>query len=162
GNGFLEHSGLAWARVQWQGPNGTAAPINPTVPATAQGGGEVIVRDFGLLLRGADAGVGAAAWLPELDRLLLAGVCQSAWFVDTTAYTDFYRVRASLFNSAPLPANLREYDVPNAHASGATQPPGTPPQALGCAAGATPIPAVNPLDGRPYTRAAVLGLARRA
>ena len=49
-----QNNGLSWARVQWQGPNGVAAPVNPTVPATAQGVGEVIVRDFGLLLRGVD------------------------------------------------------------------------------------------------------------
>lgn len=235
GNGFLQNSGLAWARVQWQGPNGVAAPINPTVPATAQGVGEVIVRDFGLLLRGADGDVGAAAGLPAFDRALLAGVSQSAWFVDTfiaegfnagrgrahrvfdgaytqdgvgnwlglnqinqaegfaqqtsyvqrdgvpltpgqllrrpstdpflvdtTAYTDFFRVRASIFNTARLPANLREYNQPNAHSSAASLAPTTTANAVGCAIGGTPIPALNPLDGRPFARADVLGLARRA
>jgi hypothetical protein len=235
GNGFLQNSGLAWARVQWQGPNGVAAPINPTVPATAQGVGEVIVRDFGLLLRGADGDVGAAAGLPEFDRALLAGFSQSAWFVDTfiaegfnagrgrahrvfdgaytqdgvgnwlalnqlnrasgftqqspyvqengvpltpgellrrpatdpflvdtTTYTDFYRVRASVVNTARLPANLREYDQPNAHSSAATLTPTTTANDVGCAIGGTPIAALNPLDGRPFERADVLALARRA
>jgi hypothetical protein len=237
GNGFLQNAGLAWARVQWQGPNGVAAPINPTVPATAQGVGEVIVRDFGLLLRGADGRVGASAGLPAFDRALLVGVSQSAWFVDTfiaegfnaaprgrgvrrvfagaytqdgvgnwlglnqinqaegfaqqtsyvepngvpltpsrllshpatdpflvdtTAYTDFFRVRASIFNTSRLPANLREYDQPNAHSSAAALAATTTATSLGCAAGATPIPALNPLDGRPFARADVLELARRA
>jgi hypothetical protein len=231
GNGFLQQNGLAWARVQWQGPNGTAAPVNATIPLNAQGVGEVIVRDFGLLLRGAAGNLG----LPTFHRALLVGVSQSAWFVntfiaegfnampgrqlgrvfagaytqdgvgnwlalnqlnaargnppqspyvqqdgvplsprqllgrpltdpflvDTTAYTDFFRVRASLFNMARLPANLREYNLPVAHSSAAGLAPQTPPTAVNCAIGASPIPALNPLDGRPFTRAAVLGLARQ-
>jgi hypothetical protein len=241
GNGFLQRNGVSWARVQWQGPNGAAPPVNPTVPAGAQGVGEVIVRDFGLLLRGADPDVARAAGIPTFDRLVLVGVSQSAWFVntfiaegfneaphghrpvtgrqrqvydgaytqngvgnwlginqtnrargfgdqtpyvrpngvpltpadllrrpatdpflvDTTAYTDFYRVRASLFNTAPAPPNLREYNLPNAHSSAASLPVGTTPARFGCAVGGTAIPALNPLDGRPLTRAAVLGLLRR-
>ena len=235
GNGFLQNAGLSWARVQWQGPN-AATVVNPTVPATAQGVGEVIMRDFGLLLRG----FGTATGLPSFDTALLVGVSQSAWFVntfvaegfneppsgrghpkprrvfdgayaqdgvgnwlalnqinaeegftsqtpyvqkdgvpisprkllrrplsdpffvDTTAYTDYYRVRASLFNDHRLlPANLREYNVPNAHASAASLPPNTAPSRVNCAVGAAPVPALNPLDGRPYTRALILGLARR-
>jgi hypothetical protein len=232
GNGFLQNNGLAWARVQWQGPNGVNPTVNPTVPLTAQGVGEVIVRDFGLLLRGFGPDLG----LPVYRTALLVGVSQSAWFVntfiaegfnavpgrlfgrvfagaytqdgvgnwlainqlnaargappqtpyvqpdgvpltpsqllrrpfsdpflvDTTAYTDFYRVRASVWNSAHLPANMREYNLPVAHSSAAGLAPGTPPTAVNCAIGATPIPALNPLDGRPFTRAAILGLARVA
>jgi hypothetical protein len=235
GNGFLQNAGLSWARVQWQGPN-AATVVNPTIPVTAQGVGQVIVRDFGLLLRG----FGTAAGLPSFDTALLVGVSQSAWFVntfvaegfnappsgrgphkprrvfdgayaqdgvgnwlalnqinaeegfttqtpyvqkdgvpisprkllrrplsdpffvDTTAYTDFYRVRASLFNDhRPLPFNLREYNLPNAHSSAASLPPNSPPSRVNCAVGAAPIPALSPLDGRPYTRALVLGLARQ-
>jgi alpha/beta hydrolase family protein len=230
GNGFLQNSGLAWARVQWQGPNGVNPAINASVPTTAQGVGEVIVRDFGLLLRGEGARLG----LPTYRTALLAGLSQSAWFVNTfiaegfnaipgqllgrvfagaytqdgvgnwlainqlngstqpqspyvqvngvpltgsqlmrrplsdpflvdpTAYTDFYRVRASVWNSARLPFNVREYNLPVAHSSAAGLAPGTPPTAVNCAIGATPIPGLNPLDGRPFTRAAVLGLARTA
>jgi Alpha/beta hydrolase domain len=235
GNGFLQNSGLAWARVQWQGPNGTGAPVNASVPLTAQGVGEVVVRDFGLMLRGLGGSAGTRAGLPTFGTALLVGVSQSAWFVntfiaegfnaipgrllgrvfqgaytqdgvgnwlalnqinaargnppqspyvqqngvplaprellgrpltdpflvDTTAYTDFYRVRASVFNSARLPANLREYDLPSAHSSAAGLPAGTPPTAVGCAIGATDVQTLNPLDSRPFTRAAVLGLARR-
>src|SRR5690348_6793384 len=71
GNGFLQSNGLAWARVQWQGPSGAGAPVNPTVPLAAQGVGEVIVRDFGLLLRGLDGLVGARAGLPRFGKALL-------------------------------------------------------------------------------------------
>lgn len=236
GNGFLQDNGLSWARVQWQGPNGVAAPVNPTVPATAQGVGEVIVRDFGLLLRGADGDVGASAGLPAFHRLILGSDSQSAWFADTliaegfnvpprgvpaprvfdgvytqdgvgnwlginqinkargfpdqtpyvrqngvpltptqllrrpltdpflvdlTTYTDFYRVRAGLFNSARLPGNVREYDIPAAHVPAVAVPAGITANQLGCALGGTPIPALNPVDSRPFVRAAVLGLARR-
>lgn len=238
GNGFLQDNGLAWARVQWQGPNGTAAPVNPTVPADAQGVGEVIMRDFGLLLRGDDGDVGAAAGLPSFRKLLIGGYSQSAWFtntfiaegfnvpprghgpaprrvfdgaytqdgvgnwlginqinaergfptetsyveqngvpltpkqllhrpatdpflVDITAYTDFYRVRASLFNTAPLPPNAREYDLPAAHAPSFTRPAGSTVNQLGCDIGGPPIPALNPLDSRPFARNAIMGLARQ-
>ena len=56
---------LAYARVQWQ--TGIAAGV----PATAQGAGEVVVRDFGrALARG-------------FPRRALGGVSQGAFFVDT-------------------------------------------------------------------------------
>jgi hypothetical protein len=241
GNGFLQDDGLAWARVQWQGPNGTSAPVNPTVPADAQGVGEVIMRDFGLLLRGDDGSVGAAAGLPAFRKLLIGSDSQSAWFtdafiaegfnvpprghgspfaaprrvfdgaytqdgignwlginqinaqrgfatqtsyveqngvplspnqllhrpqtdpflVDITAYTDFYRVRASLFNTAPLPRTAREYDIPAAHVPSIAVPAGITVNQLGCDIGGTPIPALNPLDSRPFARDAIMGLARQ-
>jgi Alpha/beta hydrolase domain len=235
GNGFFQNAGLAWARVQWQGPN-AAAVTNPTIPLGAQGVGEVIVRDFGLLLRGADGDLAHRAGLSTYDTAVLVGVSQSAWFVntfiaegfnepngrlrhggvfagaytqdgvgnwlalnqinaargftsqtpyvqpngvplqpsellsrpatdpfvvDTTAYTDFFRVRASLFNTARLPANLREWNVPAAHSSAAALPLGTTAAQVNCAPGLTPSPVLNPSDSRPYTRAAILSVARR-
>jgi hypothetical protein len=230
GNGFLQNAGLSWARVQWQGPNGTTT-INPTVPATAQGVGEVIMRDFGLLVRGLDGLVANRAGLSTFRHALLVGVSQSAWFVDafiaegfnaagrlrvfdgaytqdgvgnwlginlinraqgfttqtsyveqngvpltpnqmlrrpltdpflidTTAFTDFYRVRASVWNSARLPANVREFNFPVAHTPGGVVPAGISVQRLGCDIGETPIRALNPHDSRPFARAAVLSLAR--
>lgn len=228
GNGFLQNAGLSWARVQWQGPNG-ATTINPTVPTTAQGVGEVIMRDFGLLVRGFDGRVASRAGLNTFRHALLAGVSQSAWFVDafiaegfnaagrlrvfdgaytqdgvgnwlglnltnqqqgfttqtsyvepngvpltpsqllhrpltdpflidTTAFTDFYRVRASVWNSARLPLGLREFNFPVAHTPGGVVPAGITVQQLGCDIGGTPIPALNPNDSRPFARAAVLSL----
>src|SRR4051812_18484774 len=62
---FLKSRGLAYARVQWQ--TGVAAGV----PATAQGIGEVIVRDFGRELG------------KTYKRRTLAGVSQGAFFVDT-------------------------------------------------------------------------------
>jgi hypothetical protein len=232
GNGFLQNNGLAWARVQWQGQNGAAAPINATVPTTAQGVGEVIVRDFGLLLRGFDGHVDATAGFPTFRRALLVGVSQSAWFVNafiadgfngagrahalrvfdgaytqdgdgnwlgingtnaaagfatqtsyvqpngvplrpnqllhhpltdpflvtTTAYTDFFRVRASVWNTSRLPGNVREFNFPVAHTGGRVL--SVPVQAIGCDVGGS-VTALNPLDVRPMERAAILELARR-
>ncbi len=55
GIGFLGEQGLGYARVQWE------AGIAAGVPATAQGVGEVLVRDFGRLLTGApDVGGGGS------------------------------------------------------------------------------------------------------
>jgi Alpha/beta hydrolase domain len=62
---FLRHRRLAYARVQWQ--TGVAG----SVPATAQGVGEVIIRDFGRALA------------KTYRRRALVGVSQGAFFVDT-------------------------------------------------------------------------------
>ncbi len=78
GDGFLEDSGISYSRVAWQ------TGISPGVPATAQGVGEVIVRDFARLLAGNRAMLAAGA--PNLGRyrtLLFSGISQSAWFVNT-------------------------------------------------------------------------------
>ncbi|HXX39572.1 MAG TPA: alpha/beta hydrolase domain-containing protein [bacterium] len=65
GNGFLFRHGIAYARVQWQ--TGIAAGI----PASAQGVGEIVVRDFG-------------RWLSNRFRTrIIGGISQSGWFVET-------------------------------------------------------------------------------
>jgi hypothetical protein len=76
GDGFLFTGGRSYARVQWQ------AGVTPDVPDTAQGVGEVIVRDFGRLLR--------SGHLPDrpspLGRyrdLIVTGISQSGWFINT-------------------------------------------------------------------------------
>jgi hypothetical protein len=78
GNGFLANSAISYARVSWQ------TGISAGVPPTAQGVGEVIVRDFARLLGGDRENLGRA--VPGLGRYgtrLLGGISQSAWFVDT-------------------------------------------------------------------------------
>jgi hypothetical protein len=72
GDGFLFRHGIAYARVQWQ--TGIAAGV----PATAQGVGEAVVRDFARHLAEGDA----AAGLAPFKVRLLGGISQSAWFVD--------------------------------------------------------------------------------
>lgn len=78
GNGFLENHAISYARVSWQ--TGIAAGV----PATAQGVGEVIVRDFARLLGGdrQNLGTGQPA-LGHYRTRLLGGISQSAWFVNT-------------------------------------------------------------------------------
>ena len=74
--GFLQNHATSYARVQWQ------TGISPGVPATAQGIGLVILRDFArmwtrLPLR-------ATGWAPRPHtRLILGGISQSAWLVNT-------------------------------------------------------------------------------
>ncbi len=78
GNGFLENSAISYARVSWQ------TGISPGVPATAQGVGEVIVRDFARLLGGDRENLGTGMrGLGHYPTRLLGGISQSAWFVDT-------------------------------------------------------------------------------
>lgn len=76
GDGFLFVTGRSYARVQWQ------TGIAPGVPETAQGVGEVIVRDFGAMLRSGRTSDGRSA-LGRYRTLILAGWSQSGWFVNT-------------------------------------------------------------------------------
>ena len=98
GNGFLFSQGIAYARVQWQ--TGIAAGV----PATAQGVGEVITRDFGRLLGSGDGRRPEGARdLPRFSDLLLAGVSQSAWFVNTFVAEGFNadpRTRGPVYDAA--------------------------------------------------------------
>ncbi len=78
GNGFLFAHGTSYARVQWQ--TGIAA----SVPANAEGVGEVIIRDFGRMLAGRSKL--DAQPTPDLGTyrtLILGGISQSGFFVDT-------------------------------------------------------------------------------
>ncbi len=78
GTGFLAEQDLGYARVQWE------AGIAAGVPASAQGVGEVVVRDFGRLLTGAaDDPVPGAGAVPRFGTAMLTGISQSAWFVTT-------------------------------------------------------------------------------
>jgi hypothetical protein len=78
GNGFLFVHGTSYARVQWQ--TGIAA----SVPETAEGVGEVIIRDFGRML----AGRTKLDAKPPIDfgtyhTLILGGISLSGFFIDT-------------------------------------------------------------------------------
>ena len=229
GNGFLEKSGISYARVAWQ------TGISAGVPAKAQGVGEVIMRDFGRLLSGDRENLkpGTADFGTYRTRML-SGISQSAWFLDTfvaegfnadpatgkpvfqgaiatdgtgnwlalnrlaaaahaaqapyfapnarplTAaqllhrpasdpfyidvanYTDFYRVHASLTDTADLPARMRRYDWPGPHhpvttladarATFSPTRPGGP-----CNNGVV-VP-VNPTSYNPFLRTLVIELA---
>jgi hypothetical protein len=78
GNGFLFAHGTSYARVQWQ--TGIAA----SVPETAEGVGEAILRDFGRML----AGHAKLDSPPSVDfgtyhTLILGGISLSGFFIDT-------------------------------------------------------------------------------
>jgi len=83
GDGFLPNHRISLAGVQWQ----AGLPGGP--PDTAQGIGEVVVRDFGRWLGGAFRSGPAVA--PIFRRRILAGASQSAWFVNTFIAEGFNR-----------------------------------------------------------------------
>lgn len=219
GNGFPFRQDMSYARVQWQ------VGISPDVPATAQGLGEAIMRDFGRLLAGRPH---AGVPLPAFGHRILIGASQSAWFVnafiaegfnrdpatgravfqgaftrngsgnllaintaarggaqdpyvvpdgvpiapqellrrpgsdpvlvDAASYTDFYRLRAGLFASAPGIRGLWRFDLAAPHAPAGPASAAAAFSTLRCNGGQA-----VPLDGTrdaPYLRALLVGLAR--
>jgi hypothetical protein len=101
GDGFLFDGGRSYARVQWQ------TGMSPGVPPTAQGVGEVIVRDFGRLLKSGRIGQDASP-LGHYETLVVTGISQSGWFIDTFV--------AEGFNASP--SGRRVYDGALVLASG--------------------------------------------
>jgi hypothetical protein len=78
GNGFLQRHATSYARVQWQ------TGIAKDVPATAQGVGLVIIRDFARMLAGYTAAASGDGYRPaSYGKLILGGKSQSAWMVNT-------------------------------------------------------------------------------
>jgi Alpha/beta hydrolase domain len=75
GDGFLLSHRISVAAIQWQ------TGFAPGVPETAQGIGEVVVRDFGRWLGGAFRG--GTSTVPIFHDRILAGVSQAAWFVNS-------------------------------------------------------------------------------
>ncbi len=78
GNGFLFEHATSYARVQWQ------TGIVPSVPKSAEGVGEVIIRDFARML----AGRTKLDSKPSVDfgaypTRILAGISLSGFFIDT-------------------------------------------------------------------------------
>jgi hypothetical protein len=85
-------------------------------------------------------------------------------FVDVAAYTDYYRLRASVTADDDLPEGVVRYDWPAPHAStvagpalvfGAANPDGG--GGFGCNGG-VPVP-LNPVDSGPFLRTLVVRLA---
>jgi hypothetical protein len=75
GDGFLLNHRISVAVIQWQ--TGFATGVS----ASAQGIGEVVVRDFGGWLGGAFRS--GASPLPIFRHRILVGVSQAAWFVNS-------------------------------------------------------------------------------
>ena len=95
---------------------------------------------------------------PLTPRQLLNDRKSDPFYVDVANLSDFYRVRASVSESAGFPVNMRRYDWPSPHAAGSS----TSASAFSLAGcnGGTPV-ALDPIGYAPYARAAVLGLMRR-
>ena len=75
GNGFLQRHRTSYARVRWQ------TGIAKDVPATAQGIGLVIMRDFARMLAGFTAA--SSEYRPAAyGKLILGGKSQSSWMVN--------------------------------------------------------------------------------
>lgn len=120
GDGALATAGLSYARVQWQ--TGIAAGV----PATAQGVGEVVVRDFGRLLEGATERPAGAADIPVFGGSVLAGVSQGGWFVDTLVAEGFNEDPAGgggVFDAAVALDGTGNWLAVNRLADGAPQTP---------------------------------------
>jgi hypothetical protein len=76
--GFLQAKATSYARVQWQ------TGISAGVPAEAQGIGLVILRDFARWMAGRTPAETTGGWTPAPHRkLILGGISQSAWLVNT-------------------------------------------------------------------------------
>src|SRR3984957_5330821 len=75
GDGFLLSHGISIAAIQWQ------TEFAAGVPQSAQGIGEVVVRDFGRWLGGGFRSGDSP--LPIFRHRILAGVSQAAWFVNS-------------------------------------------------------------------------------
>jgi hypothetical protein len=78
------------------------------------------------------------------------------FLVDITSYTEYYRLRGSVFASAPLPARSRHYDFPAPHAPGSPEFASFVFAAMGCN-GSVEIP-LNPIQSGAYARALLVGL----
>lgn len=78
------------------------------------------------------------------------------FYIDIANYTDFYRLRASVTDTAERPERMRRYDWPSPHARAT---PGTAAgRASKCNEG-VPVD-LNTISYTPYLRAVVLGLER--
>lgn len=88
--GFLQNFDTTYARIQWQ------TGISAGVPENAQGVGLVIVRDFARWLAGMtpETVVEGDFETRPYDKMILGGISQSAWFVNTFI--------AEGFNAEPL------------------------------------------------------------
>jgi hypothetical protein len=79
------------------------------------------------------------------------------FYVDITSYTEYYRLRGSVFASSALPLRARHYDIPAAHGPGGPGMTAIVFERFRCNGGvATPL---NPIPHSPYVRALLTRLA---
>jgi len=96
--------------------------------------------------------------VPLTPQELLSRPYSDPLFVNVGAFTDYFRLRASLFQEALPHPGIRHYDWPYPHGSLFGMPyPEYPFVVRGCNGGV--ILPINPVDMRPYLRKIVSGLA---
>lgn len=132
--GFLQSHATSYARIQWQ------TGVSPGVPAKAQGVGLVIMRDFARWLAGRTPATEVTGdWRPPPYRkMILGGISQSAWLVNTFVAEGFNVDPASgrrVFDAAIAVDGLGNWLAINRIAADR---------------GAKPAPYLDP-DGRPLT-----------
>lgn len=138
-NGFLQTHATSYARVQWQ------TGISAGVPAKAQGVGLVIMRDFARWLAGRTPQTTVTGdFKPATyDKLILGGISQSAWLVNSFIAEGFNVDPASgkaVFDGAIAIDGVGNWLAINQ---------------VGFDRGAAMTPYVDP-DGRPLPRKAML------
>jgi hypothetical protein len=89
---------------------------------------------------------------------ILARPESDPFFVEITSYTEYYRLRGSVFAAAPLPDRARHYDFPAPHAPAIPHLAEAAFRTMGCHGGVE-IP-LNPIGSGPYARALLLTLLR--
>jgi hypothetical protein len=130
------------------------------------------------VFHGAFAALSAGNWL-ALNRLADDGAPQYAYvrpsrapltpdeilsrpdsdpfYVDITSYTEYYRLRGSVFASSPLPPRARHYDIPAAHGPDGPGMSAVAFETFRCNGGVeAPL---NPIPHGPYVRALLTRLA---
>ncbi len=96
--------------------------------------------------------------MPLSPRQLLRRPSSDPMLADATSYTDFYRLRASLFAAAPATKGLWRYDLPTPHAPASPASAAVAFTGLHCNGGqAVPLDATR---DSPYLRALLVGMAR--
>lgn len=132
--GFLQNHATSYARIQWQ------TGISPGVPERAQGVGLVIMRDFGRWLGGRTPAIVTGDFKPvAYPKMILGGISQSAWLVNTFVAEGFNADPATgkrIFDGAIAIDGLGNWLAINQ---------------IAAERGAAMTPYVDP-DGRPLTR----------
>jgi hypothetical protein len=100
--------------------------------------------------------------VPLSPSQILRRPATDPFLVDYVALTDFYRLRVGLTDPSEIPADMRRYDWPAAHAPSRLIPPNLIQEFVFGATGShcnngTPI-RLSALDSRPYGRALLAGL----
>ena len=90
---------------------------------------------------------------------LLTRPATDPFFVEVAAYTDFYRLHASVTDKPDLPENMRRYDWPSPHAVGTRASSDNAFASMKCNKG-EPV-WLNPIPNDAYFRALVLELAHK-